>query len=271
MIKEEILNRKGARKPAEVPSDILELLNKGQIVTVNLSEWLAVDQTALLCHFLKEVNVSTDVFKEIEHSIQLLKKQTVNTVNERIGQGLYQYIDTSGNKKLFDVMSQHTSDIVRGWAVYVVSNQQELSITEQLDLTKPFAADGHFGVRELAWLSMRPVMVKALDQSIKEMEKWALSVDENVRRFASESLRPRGVWCAHINDLKENPNLAINILEPLKNDSSKYVRDSVGNWINDASKTAPDWVEELCERWESESDTKETRYIIKKGLRTLRK
>ena len=271
MITEAILNRKGARKPADVPLEILELLNEGQIATVNLSEWLAEDQTALLRNFLKEVKHLPEIFEEIEQGIQQLKKQTVNTVNERIGKGLYQYIETSGNKELFDLMSQHTSDIVRGWAVYVVSNQLALSITRLLELAKPFAADNHFGVRELAWLSMRPVMVKFLDKSIEEMEKWALSADENVRRFACESLRPRGVWCAHINDLKENPNQAINILESLKNDPSKYVRDSVGNWINDASKTAPDWVEDLCERWESESDTKETRYIIKRGLRTLKK
>lgn len=268
---EEILNRKGARKPADVPVEILELLNTGQIATVNLSEWLAVDQNALLNYFLRKENVSLKVYQDINGNIQLLKKQTVNTVNETIGKGLYKYIKSTEDMELFSVMSEHISDVVRGWAVYVLSNQSNLSIDEQLEKIKPFAADDHFGVRELAWLSMRPIMVLALSQSIKIMENWAQSGDENVRRFASESLRPRGVWCAHINALKENPAQAINILEPLKSDLSKYVRDSVGNWLNDASKTAPDWVENLCERWELESKTKETQYIVKKALRTLRK
>lgn len=271
MVTEEILNRKGARKPADVPADILTLLNSGQVATVNLSEWLAVDQVALLKHFLNESHVPEAVFQEISEGIQQLKKQTVNTVNESIGKGLCGYLESSGNVKLFDQMSQHVSDIVRGWAVYVISFQQGLSLKERLGRAKLFAADDHFGVRELAWLSMRPVMVKTLGESIKIMEGWVLSADENVRRFASESLRPRGVWCAHINELKENPDQAINILEPLKSDASKYVRDSVGNWINDASKTASDWVEDLCARWETESDTKETKYIVKRGLRTLRK
>jgi 3-methyladenine DNA glycosylase AlkC len=55
----------------------------------------------------------------------------------------------------------------------------------------------------------------------------------------------------------------------LKSDKAKYVRDSVGNWLNDAGKTRPDFVVQLCKRWENESDTKETKYITKKALRTL--
>ena len=220
MVTEEILSRKGARKPADVPSEILDLLNAGQIATVNLSEWLAVDQESLLKYFLTESKVAASVFNEISEGIKQLKKQTVNTINESIGKGLCSYLESSGNSELLDLMSRHVSDIVRGWAVYVVSFQEILSLKERLDKARPFAADEHFGVRELAWLSMRPVMVKTLAESIKVMENWALSDDENVRRFASESLRPRGVWCAHISELKENPDLAINILEPLKSDSS---------------------------------------------------
>ena len=48
-----------------------------------------------------------------------------------------------------------------------------------------------------------------------------------------------------------------------------YVRYSVGNWLNDASKTQSGFVRKLCRRWESE--TKETKYIVKKALRTVGK
>ena len=100
---------------------------------------------------------------------------------------------------------------------------------------------------------------------------WASSKDENIRRFTTESIRPRGVWCKHIERLKTEPELALPVLEKLKTDSSKYVQDSVGNWLNDASKTSPDFVEDLCERWQSESANKHTEKIIRKALRTLNK
>jgi 3-methyladenine DNA glycosylase AlkC len=110
-----------------------------------------------------------------------------------------------------------------------------------------------------------------LEKSIAILAEWTSSEDENIRRFATEATRPRGVWCEHIEPLKQNPALALSILEPLKSDPVKYVQDSVGNWLNDASKTRPDFVKMLCERWERESETKETKYIIKKALRTINK
>ena len=73
------------------------------------------------------------------------------------------------------------------------------------------------------------------------------------------------------NQLKQNPELGLPILEILKSDKAKYVQDSVGNWLNDASKTQPKFVRNICKRWETESDTKETKYITKKALRTLNK
>ncbi|MEH3113449.1 DNA alkylation repair protein [Pedobacter terrae] len=108
-------------------------------------------------------------------------------------------------------------------------------------------------------------------QSIKILSDWTSNEDENIRRFTTEATRPRGVWCEHIEELKQNPDFGLPILEALKSDKSKYVQDSAGNWLNDASKTRPDFVKALCKRWEKESETKETIYILKKALRTINK
>ena len=71
--------------------------------------------------------------------------------------------------------------------------------------------------------------------------------------------------------LKEKPELGLPILEPLLVDDSKYVQKSVGNWLNDASKSQPSWVEGLSKYWLQQSPTVHTIAIFKRGLRTLNK
>ena len=90
-----------------------------------------------------------------------------------------------------------------------------------------------------------------------------------MRRFASEALRPRGVWAAHIPTLKQQPERGEPILHPLRADPSQYVQDSVANWINDASKTRPDWAIALCKRWVAENDNAATARIVKRALRSV--
>ena len=75
----------------------------------------------------------------------------------------------------------------------------------------------------------------------------------------------------HIAALKDQPELGLPILQPLMSDPSKYVKDSVGNWLNDASKSKPDWVRALIDKWLAKSDTSDTAYIAKRGLRSLNK
>ena len=265
----EILNRKGARKPDEVPADVLELLNGGLIETANLSEWLAIDQLELLKATLQQLE-QHDLFAVFEANVLALKKQTATQVIKSIGQTLATG-DIKNAKVLVIGFAQHTSDTVRCWAASAIGHDPDSTISQQLEAIRPFAADAHFGVREIAWLAVRDSLIENLEESIELLTPWAEDKDENIRRFASEATRPRGVWCPHIDALKEKPELAYPILAPLYADPSKYVRDSVGNWLNDASKTQPDWVVDVCDRWKSKSDAKETAYIIKKARRTIDK
>jgi 3-methyladenine DNA glycosylase AlkC len=265
-----IEKRKGARSVKDIPPAILAQLNKGEIETVNLMEWLAIDQKRLLENLLIQLN-KKNYYISIIKDIDALKKQTINTINETIGEGLYKSSLAHKDKTLFNELANHSSDTVRCWACYCISKNYKLPLPKVLEQIQPFAADHHFGVREIAWLSVRPIIANNLIESISILSIWALSANENIRRFASEATRPRGVWCEHINELKENPSIGISILAALKNDSSKYVQDSVGNWLNDASKTQPGFVKKLCKQWEKECKSKATAYIIKKALRTLEK
>lgn len=264
------VKRKGARSMKDIPLGILEQLNRGEIETANLVEWLAVDQQFLLKHLLQEQG-RLDYLHPVLAAVHALKKQTINTVNETIGSTLFEQAMQQHDFSFLKILTAHQSDVVRCWATYTVGRNKQLTINEMLQQIQVFAADKHFGVREISWMAVRSTIAANLDESIAVLTPWTGHSDENIRRFATEATRPRGVWCAHIDILKENPSLALPLLEPLKADPAKYVQDSVGNWLNDASKTAPGFVRALCQAWEVESDCKETRYIIKKALRTLDK
>ncbi|REC59428.1 DNA alkylation repair protein [Chryseobacterium pennae] len=262
--------RKGARSIKDIPADILFQLNRGEIETANLTEWLAVDQRLLLKNLLEQNN-RVEYLNPILEKVGQLKKQTVNTTNEAIGLGILDLALKNRDENFLSKLSTHQADLVRCWAAYTIGRNNAFNIEEKLEKIKSFASDTHFGVREICWMTVRPDISKNLEESLSILSGWTNHDNENIRRFASESTRPRGVWCEHIDELKQNPGLGLEILESLKSDPSKYVQDSVGNWLNDASKSQPEFVVEICDEWLRKSDTKETQYIVKKALRTLRK
>ena len=270
-IPENVLKRKGSTTTSGVPKEVRNLLDLGLIETVNLAEWLVVDQESLARNLFQKENWGF-LLKPLEESFALLKIKTAPKKMEVLGMVLAQGFPTKAPfENALRRLKEHRSDIVRSWACFMIGKRSELSIQESLKRIQPLAADGNMSVREAAWLAIRPRIITQLGESLRLLMGFSLHRDANIRRFASEITRPRGVWCNHISALKENPELGLPLLEPLRSDDSMYVRNSVGNWLNDASKTKPGWAQDLCKRWEKESPTKETAYIIRRGLRTLRK
>ncbi len=206
----------------------------------------------------------------MESIVAELEKQNVETGMKVIritGTLLDEIIlkENEGNKE--DVLlklSNHISDSVRCWAAFM-NKKSNNTLKDTLTYIRPFAADHHFGVREIAWMSIREDLSQNIEKSVELLVEWAKSEDENIRRFSVESIRPRGVWSKHIEILKQEPEKALPILNLLKSDPSKYVQDSVGNWLNDTSKNETGLVMNLCEEWEKDTDIKSTSRIIKKA------
>ena len=117
---------------------------------------------------------------------------------------------------------------------------------------------------------MRPYVAAQIDEAIPLLMPWVNESSPNLRRFAIEITRPRGVWCAHIPKLKQHPEIGIYLLEPVRADESRYVRDSASNWLNDAAKSQPEWVKMVCERWQLESNVLETRKLCTRALRSVK-
>lgn len=267
----EILNRKGARTTAAVPAEVRRLLNAGVIESANLSEWLIVDHSLLARQVFRSCGWEA-LIPEVDAALEALKTPTAMKRTTAVGGVLAGHFATARDlEKALTALKAHTSDTVRTWACAMIGQRAALSLSRKLELLMPLAADENMGVREIAWMSARPQISTQLTEAIALLLPWVQHSDYRIRRFASEATRPRGVWCQHIQQLKELPELAIPLLNPLRSDDAKYVRDSVANWLNDASKSRPDFVIATCCNWIEESPTKATTAIVRRALRTLKK
>jgi len=224
----------------------------------HLMETLCVDFAELMRVAVPQVDAATLLAMQGAQSEGIVRRM------QRAGELLAVKLGDDG----FAQLAQHSSDTVRGWACYLLARLPHLDLAQRLERIKPLADDPHYAPREWAWLALRPQMAAELEHSIEQLKPWTLAPPENLRRFASESLRPRGVWCAHIKALKDYPELALPLLEPLQADPSRYVQDSVANWLNDASKSQPDWVRGVCARWQQSSNPATWR-ICQRALRSL--
>ncbi|MEN4918045.1 DNA alkylation repair protein [Achromobacter spanius] len=236
----------------------LAQLNAGE-PAATLTECLAVDFAALMRAAAPQVGAQ---------GLALMQAQAGAGISRRMALAARILLDGPGPQALA-AMRAHASDTVRGWACFMVGALPGVSVAQRLDLIRPLADDPHFGVREWAWLAVRPHLAADLETAVKRLRPWTKEPSERLRRFASESLRPRGVWCAHIGALKADPAIALPLLDPLRADPAAYVQDSVANWLNDASKDQPDWVRQVCARWLAGNPAAATERICKRALRSI--
>lgn len=249
--------RKGARRMADVSPALLRKLESGQIEAMSLAEILKIDTRALCRSVLP--SVPARAWEAIDPALG---------ITQRLLAGARIAVEHLGPKAAFDALAGHTSDTARGLACYALG-VREWPLDKKLRAIVPLADDRNSGVREWAWIALRPAVAAELERAIELLEPWTRERSANLRRYASEITRPRGVWCAHLTALRTDPAPGLRILEPLRADTTKYVQDSVANWLNDAGKDAPAFVRSVTARWAKESSGEATARIIRRAMRNL--
>lgn len=157
----------------------------------------------------------------------------------------------------------------KGWHSYIAwplidyagkqgLQQPEIALDLLKHLTRLFTAE----------FAIRPYIDKHFELTHGYLLQCCNDADEHVRRLASEGMRPRLPWGGHVKALQKNPQPIFELLDQLKDDSSRYVQKSVANNLNDISKDHPQWVIEFCRKWLSQA-TPQRHWIIRHGLRGL--
>lgn len=240
---------------APAPARCAEL-DAGRAETRDLAECLAVDQAALL--------------RTLQPAIapDLLAPLAALGITRRMARAAEILRDALGPSAAGS-LARHPSDTVRGWAAFMLCAKPGLDFAERRDALRSLADDAHFGVREWAWLALRPHVAADPQAAIAALVPWTAEPSERLRRFAVEATRPRGVWCAHLAQLRADPSPGLALLDPLRADPARYVQDSVANWINDAAKDRPEWVLALLARWDRATAPAATRRILRRAGRSL--
>jgi 3-methyladenine DNA glycosylase AlkC len=137
------------------------------------------------------------------------------------------------------------------------------------DFTRSMRALETFTKGSTSEFAIRAFLLKDEDKTMAVMKKWAKSENEEVRRLASEGCRPRLPWAVALPSFKKDPTKVLEVLEILKDDTSKYVQKSVANNLNDISKDNANTLKIVLKTWFGKTSSRD--WILKHGSRTLLK
>ena len=146
---------------------------------------------------------------------------------------------------------------VRMYGVFLfghLSEDEEILHFMKEEVTK----DENWRVQEILAKSFDTYCKKiGMEKALPTITEWLQSPEPNARRAVTEGLR---IWTSRAY-FKDHPEEAIRYLAQLKEDSSEYVRKSVGNALRDISKKFPDLIKREVETWSL--DSKEIKQVYR--------
>lgn len=116
-------------------------------------------------------------------------------------------------------------------------------------MKKEVSKDENWRVQEVLAKSFDEYCRKiGYEEALPVIDEWLGDVDPNTRRAVTEELR---IWTSRLY-FKKHPEEAIKRIAVLKEDSSEYVRKSVGNALRDISKKYPELIQAELDTWNIE-------------------
>ena len=200
-----------------------------------------------------------EYIKRLEQEFSLIKSGFKKEENRALDD--YKNNDRAYIKKLAFLSYESKVYQVRMYGVFIfgyLSDDSDILTFMRDEVSK----DDNWRVQE--------VLAKAFDEycrntgyesAIPVIDEWLKSDNPNTRRAVTEGLR---IWTSK-SYFKENPQEAIKRISPLKEDTSEYVRKSVGNALRDISRKFPELIKEELKTWNLE--TKEIKQVYKLASR----
>jgi hypothetical protein len=146
-------NRKTYLRIKDIPDDILHQLNTGQIQSITLAEFLAIDLQLFLKTLFPEIKNVSEIDKARPFTFRL--KKASELIFER-------YEDTK-----LDFLQSHQSDMARTLACGIISLIPNLTISQRLEKIKTLANDSSaVSVKENAWWFLRAYIEENLSEVI---------------------------------------------------------------------------------------------------------
>ena len=188
----------------------------------------------------KYISSLEEEFSLIEHGFKEEEKRALED---------YKSNDNQYIKKLALLAYKSNVYQVRMYGVFLLGN---LSDDDEIltFMRDEVSKDDNWRVQE--------VLAKAFDEFCKKIgyekalpviDEWLKNNNPNTRRAVTEGLR---IWTSRPY-FKDNPNEAIRRIAALKEDTSEYVRKSVGNALRDISKKFPELIKNELISWNLQS------------------
>lgn len=155
-------------------------------------------------------------------------------------------------------------DHVKGVPVFLMAEYGQEHADEVLDFFEHAGQDQDWVVRECAAGAFRKVIAANQDRLLPWLQRLAVSDSPNLRRFASETLRPvtANRW------LNGRPDYSLGVLRLLFHESHPYPRTSVGNNLSDLSRRQPELVFSLVQELVATQDP-DSYWIAYRACRNL--